>query len=139
MYDRKRHPVVYYLKKLTPIEQNYDIYNKELLVIVAALQYQRCYIEGAPELIILSDYKNLIYFTTTKQLTRRQVYQLELLSQYKFEIRYTLGKDNRRADALSRQKDYIDKELVLYLIFKANPDGLLSSNTKEFRAVLRVL
>ena len=37
-YEGKQHPVVYILRKLSPAEQNYDIYNKELLAIVAALE-----------------------------------------------------------------------------------------------------
>ena len=32
------HPVAYYSRKMTPPELNYDIYNKELLGIVAALK-----------------------------------------------------------------------------------------------------
>jgi len=32
------HPVIYYSKKLTLLELNYDIYNKELLGIVTAFK-----------------------------------------------------------------------------------------------------
>jgi len=32
------HPVAYYSQKMTPLELNYDIYNKELLGIVIALK-----------------------------------------------------------------------------------------------------
>jgi len=32
------HPVIYYSRKLTPLELNYNIYNKKLLGIVAALK-----------------------------------------------------------------------------------------------------
>lgn len=94
---------------MTPAEQNYDIHNKKLLAIVAALQHWRVYAEGAPGLIIYSDHKNLTTFTTTKQLNRRQVRWSELLGQYKFRIQYTPGRDNGRADALSRRPDYMDR------------------------------
>ena len=36
--DRIQHLVVYYSRKLTPPELNYDIYNKELLAIIAVLK-----------------------------------------------------------------------------------------------------
>ena len=121
-------------------EQNYNIYDKELLAIIALLRYQRMYCEGVPQLTILSDHKNLTYFTTIKELTRRQSRQLEVLRQYKFEIQYTLGKDNARADALSRRPDYIEgKELISYVILKRNLVGILSINPQEFNTTLRIL
>jgi hypothetical protein len=36
--NRIWHLVTYYSKKMTPLELNYDIYNKELLAIVAVLK-----------------------------------------------------------------------------------------------------
>ena len=75
----KQHPVAYISRKLSPAEQNYDIYDKELLAIVAALETWRVYAEGSPGLTIYIDHKNLLYFTTTKQLNRRQVRWSELL------------------------------------------------------------
>jgi len=36
--DKVWHPVAYYSRKLTLLELNYDIYNKELLGIVIALK-----------------------------------------------------------------------------------------------------
>jgi len=56
---------------MTLAEQNYDIYNKELPAIIIALKYWRVYAEGAPALTIFIDYKNLLYFITTKVLRRR--------------------------------------------------------------------
>jgi len=37
-YSEVWHPVAYYSYKITPLELNYDIYNKELLGIVIALK-----------------------------------------------------------------------------------------------------
>jgi hypothetical protein len=59
---------------MTPAELNYDVHDKELLAIVEAASHWRCYLEGARHTVsVLTDHKNLIYFTTTKKLTRRQV------------------------------------------------------------------
>jgi hypothetical protein len=58
---------------MTPAEQNYDIYDKELLSVVLAFQDWRVYLEGSPHQIrVISDHKNLEYFLTSKQLNRRQ-------------------------------------------------------------------
>ena len=139
-YDGKRCPIAYYSRKLSPTEENYDIHDKELLAVVAALTHWRVYCEGAPGLTVFTDHKNLLYFTTTKQLNRRQTRWSELLGQYKFEIKYTPGKDNNRADALSRRSDYMDgKEPVLHSILKVNADGSLSANPQEFNAISRIL
>ena len=36
--DKIWYPVIYYSKKLTPLELNYNIYNKKLLVIITVLK-----------------------------------------------------------------------------------------------------
>ena len=86
---------------MTQAEQNYDIHNKELLVVVNTLKHWRVYAESSSELTVLTDHKNLTMFTTTKKLNRQQVRWAELLGQHKFKILYTPGQDNRRADTLS--------------------------------------
>ena len=42
--DKIWHLVVYYSRKLTPLELNYDIYNKELLAIVTVLKEWRVFL-----------------------------------------------------------------------------------------------
>ena len=37
-YLNRWHPVIYYCYKITPPELNYNIYNKELLSIIAVLK-----------------------------------------------------------------------------------------------------
>ena len=59
---------------MTPAELNYDIYNKELLGIVTALKEWRAFLYGTIELLkVITDYKNLVRFLTTKELNQRQV------------------------------------------------------------------
>ena len=83
------HPVMLHSRGLTPAEQNYDVYDKELLAIVDAFKAWRVYLHGAKYTIrVLSDHKNLTFFLTTKELTRRQVRWAELLGEYDFEIAY---------------------------------------------------
>ena len=43
-YPDRQHPVTYYSQKITPVELNYNIYNKELLGIVIALKEQKAFL-----------------------------------------------------------------------------------------------
>ena len=58
---------------MSQAEQNYDIYDKELLAVVNTLKHWRVYTESSSELTILTDHKNLTMFMTTKKLNRQQV------------------------------------------------------------------
>lgn len=49
--DGKIRTVIYYSHKMTGLELNYDIYNKELLIIVKALREWRIYLEGIKYLV----------------------------------------------------------------------------------------
>ena len=42
--DKVWYPVIYYSYKITPLELNYNIYNKELLAIVIALKEWRAFL-----------------------------------------------------------------------------------------------
>ena len=51
------------------LELNYDIYNKELLAIFEAFKIWQHYLEGSTSPIdVVTDHKNLKYFSTTKIL-----------------------------------------------------------------------
>ncbi len=57
------HPVAFMSKSFIEAERNYDIYDRELLAIIKALEEWRHYLEGSPhQLEILSDHKNLEVF-----------------------------------------------------------------------------
>ena len=43
-YPDRQYLVVYYSRKMTPLELNYNIYNKELLGIVIVLKEQRAFL-----------------------------------------------------------------------------------------------
>ena len=66
--------VAFYSRKMTRPELNYDIHDKELLAVVEALREWRVYLEGTKYPVqIYIDYKNLLYWISTKQLNRRQI------------------------------------------------------------------
>jgi len=61
--------VAFIFKLLNAIEQNYKIYNKEMLVVIRCLEAWRYYLEGAKlEFEIWMDHKNLQYFMTSQKL-----------------------------------------------------------------------
>ena len=51
--------VAFYLRKMSPAEQNYEIYDKELLVVVVAFKQWRIYLKGAKHTVMVYlDYQN---------------------------------------------------------------------------------
>jgi hypothetical protein len=73
MEDGLWHPVAYYSKSMNDVEHNYEIYDKELLVVIRALEEWRHYIQGATHPVeIWTDHKNLEYFMMSQKLTWRQ-------------------------------------------------------------------
>src|SRR5207244_2465475 len=67
------HLVIFFFKKHSPAECNYEIYNKELMAIVRCFEEWRAELEGSSYVIeVLLDHKNLEYFMFTKLLSRRQ-------------------------------------------------------------------
>jgi len=104
------HPVAYFSKKHSPAECNYEIYDKELMAIIRAFEEWRPHLESAKGVIeVLSDHKNLEYFTTTKLLNRRQARWSEFLSRFNFKIKYRPGKAGGKPDALTRRSGDLPK------------------------------
>ena len=137
MHYEKWYSITYFSRKLTSVEQSYDIYNKKLLTIIAALKQWKTYAKEISFLTMYTDYKNLIMFIIIKQLNRRQIRWLDLLNQYKLKIIYTSKKKNDRIDALKRRNNYIrNKKKFDQNVLKIN-DELLSFNKREFNITTR--
>jgi len=51
-----------------------------------------------------------------------------MLAEYYFEIKYTKGTDNARADALSKKTELQGKEKIKGVILKKNKDGKIRYN-----------
>ena len=66
-------PGLFFLKKHSVTECNYEIFNKGLLAIIRCFEEWRPELEGTASLIkVLTDHRNLEYFTTTTLSNRRQ-------------------------------------------------------------------
>jgi hypothetical protein len=108
-------PTSYFSKKMNPAERNYDIYDKELLAIVKTLKEFRAELMSVENMLVLTDHKNLEYFTTTKLLNARQARWAEELAAFDFTITYRPGPLNVRADALTRRpQDFLSEDVLAH-------------------------
>uniref|UniRef100_A0A0W0GCI4 Reverse transcriptase-rnase h-integrase n=1 Tax=Moniliophthora roreri TaxID=221103 RepID=A0A0W0GCI4_MONRR len=107
--DGEWHPCGYLSKSLSPTEQNYEIYNCELLAIYRALTEWGHYLMGGKfKILVLSDHKNLTYFRTAQKLNRRQARWSLFLSEFDLGLVHVPGKSISQADALSRRSNEQD-------------------------------
>ena len=98
------HPIVYFSKKHSPAECNYEIYDKELLTVILAFQEWCMELKDSPhEIKVLSDHKNLQWFMTTKQLNQHQAQWAEYLSWFNFKIHYQSDQLSIKFDALTKR------------------------------------
>jgi hypothetical protein len=100
--DGELRPVAFMSRSFKGAELNYDVHDKELLAIYDAFRGWRHYLEGTPETIdVVTDHKNLEYFSTTKILTRRQARWSEYLSAFNMVVCFRPGKLGGKPDATS--------------------------------------
>jgi hypothetical protein len=106
--DQKNHPITFFSKSMTLAEWNYGISDKEGLAIIKALQHWRHWLEGTKIPVeVLTDHKNLQYFTKPRILNRRQLRWMDLLNHYNYVISYCPGDQNGAVDALSRKGEHV--------------------------------
>ncbi len=103
----KLYPCAFFSRKLTSAaERNYDVGNKELLSMKAAIEEWRHWLEGAIHPFqVITDHKNLEYVKSAKRLNPRQARWSLFFSRFQFTVTYRPGSKNSKADALSRRHD----------------------------------
>jgi hypothetical protein len=75
--DNKKHPVGYYSVTLNDAEQNYDIYDLELLAVVNALEHWQHFLAGSPhKVIVYTDHLNLQYWWEPHKISRQVARQV---------------------------------------------------------------
>lgn len=111
--DSEKEPLGFFSAKLTPTQQNYSTYDRELLAIYSAIKYFRHFVEGRP-FTIVTDHKPLIFAFAQKpdKASPRQFRYLDLISQYSTDIQYIQGAENIVADAFSRINEIHELSLV---------------------------
>jgi len=120
------HLIAFFARGMIDTELNYNIYDKELLAIVAGFKQWRAYCEGSHfQIQVYSDHNNLQCFTTTKVPTRRQARWSETLSTYNYTINYRPGTLGAKPDALTRRADVYPKRGVELAHAKLFNEGIL--------------
>ncbi|GKC72277.1 putative reverse transcriptase domain-containing protein, partial [Tanacetum coccineum] len=95
--------IAYASRQLKIHETNYTTHDLELGAVVFALKIWRHYLYGMKS-VIYTDHKSLQYIFDQKELNMHQRRWIELLSDYKCEIKYHPGKENVVEDALSKKE-----------------------------------
>ena len=69
--DKKWHPVAFYSKQFSPAKLNYDIHNKEMVVIVNCFkEWRHMLCDSLNRVVVYTDHRNLEYFQTTTMLNQ---------------------------------------------------------------------
>ncbi len=127
--DGKWHPVTFLSKSLTVTEQNYEIYDKELLTIMLTLDEWRHYLMGAAQdFEIWTDHQNLQYFQKPQKLNQRQARWVTELAEYHFSLHHKPGTANKKANLLSRRADHEQG--------KDNNDEIIVLKPEHFQAMI---
>jgi hypothetical protein len=108
--DGEIHPIAFHSRTFTDTECNYDMHDKELFAIFESFKVWQHYLKGSQHRInVVTNHKNLEYFSTTKMLTRRQACWSEYLSAFNLTICFRPGKLGAKPDTLTRHSDVYPK------------------------------
>src|SRR5260221_1952142 len=89
------------------MEQNYQIHDKEMLVIMRTLEEWTHFLKGSDQKFeIHTDHKNLSYSREAHKLNRHQAQWSLYLSRFDFVLTHKPGRQMGRPDALSRRADH---------------------------------
>ena len=114
MIDEILRFVIFMFKKMSLVECNYEIYDKKLLVIIKVFEKwrskcARTFVKDSMK--ILTNYKNLKHFMTSKQLNRKQARWTKFLSKFNFRIIYRFEMQSIKLDNLTRRFENLSKNV----------------------------
>ena len=96
-------PLSFFSRKLTPTQQRYSTFGRELLAIYLSVRHFRPFLEGRV-FHVATDHRALqsALPCSADRYTPREVRHLQFISEFTTDIRYVPGVSNDAADALSR-------------------------------------
>src|SRR5258708_38937127 len=104
--DNEIHLVAFFSHSLQGAEKNYDTHNKELLAVFEAFKNWWHFLEGSAKVIdMVTNHKNLEYFTSSKKLSQQQARWTKFLVQFNMKVRFRPGRLGSKLDALMHRWD----------------------------------
>ena len=94
-------PLEFFSKKLNAAQKNYSAFDRELLAIHDSVKHFQNLLDGRA-FNIITDHKPLLYLTSLKTPSPRQLRHITFLSEFNFNISHLSGKNNVVADFFSR-------------------------------------
>jgi hypothetical protein len=95
----------FHSKTFSDTERNYDIHDRELLAVIHGLEaWRHLLADSAHPVTVLTDHKNLEYYSTPQRINRRVTRYIPRLADYNYKLSHFPGMANK-ADPLSRRPD----------------------------------
>lgn len=104
--DNAWQPLAFFSRRLSPSQQKYSTYDRELLAVYESIRYFRHMVE-ARHFVVYTDHKPLTHAFAERKAncSPRQYRHLDYIAQFTTDIRHIAGKDNVVADPLSRVEE----------------------------------
>ena len=99
--DGKPHPVAYYSTALQQSQKNWSATSKEAFALMMAVRHWRVYLAGT-QFVLNSDHNPLTHLRSQKDPRGKFGRWISELEEFDYSIQYIPGKNNVKADALSR-------------------------------------
>ncbi|RVX20835.1 Transposon Ty3-I Gag-Pol polyprotein [Vitis vinifera] len=127
--DGKPYVIYYASKTLNEAQRNYTTTEKELLVVVFALDKFRAYLVGS-FIIVFTDHSALKYLLTKQDAKARLIRWILLLQEFNLQIRDKKGVENVVADHLSRKTPWY-AHIANYLVTGEVPNQIIRKCVPE--------
>ena len=102
------HPCAYLSQALVGAEQNYQVYDLELLAVIRVLKVWRPYLISPCEpTVFYTDHQNITYFRQPQDLTVCQMHWHSILQEYPIRFMHISGHKNGAPDLLSRMAHFV--------------------------------
>jgi RNase H-like domain found in reverse transcriptase/Reverse transcriptase (RNA-dependent DNA polymerase)/Integrase zinc binding domain/Integrase core domain len=106
--DGHQRPIAYASRQLNEHEKNYGITKLEMLAVVWATKFFRCYLYGR-RFKVITDHKALLWLDSVKDTSSMLMRWALRLSEFDYVVEHKPGKKHSNADALSRHVAVVNK------------------------------